>query len=146
MRRLANSDVSRLNAVRSLIRKHPKLIVFYNFDYELEILRTLSDQIRVAEWNGHKHEEIPKSSEWVYLVQYQSGAEGWNCVETDSMCFYSLTYSYKLWHQAHGRIDRLNSPYEDLHYYVLRSDSPIDHAVWKALRTKRSFNEREFRL
>jgi hypothetical protein len=146
MRRLANSDVSRLNAVRSLIRKHPKLIVFYNFDYELEILRILSDQIRVAEWNGHKHEEIPKTDSWVYLVQYQSGAEGWNCVETDSMCFYSLTYSYKLWHQAHGRIDRLNSPYEDLHYYVLRSDAPIDHAVWKALRTKRSFNEREFRL
>jgi hypothetical protein len=145
MRQLVNSSLSRLEAIYSLMQKHPRLIVFYNYNYELEILRLLASSTTLAEWNGHKHEPIPETDSWVYLVQYQSGAEGWNCVETNAMCFYSLTYSYKLWEQAQGRIDRLNSPYTDLHYYVLRSDSAIDAAVWQALKQKRNFNEREFR-
>jgi hypothetical protein len=147
MRKISNSSLDRLDAVLTLLKKHPRLIVFYNFDYELEQLRTIADMgVPTAEWNGHRHEEIPKSNEWLYLVQYQAGAEGWNCTTTDSMCFYSLTYSYKLWEQAFGRIDRLNTPYDYLHYYILMSDAAIDHAVWRALRSKKSFNEKEFKL
>jgi superfamily II DNA or RNA helicase len=145
-REIANSSLDRLNAVHALLKKHPRLIVFYNFNYELETLRTLvSSGAVVAEWNGHKHEEIPDTERWVYLVQYQSGSEGWNCTSTDATLFYSLTYSYKTWQQAFGRIDRLNTPYYDLHYYVLRSDSSIDHAIWRALKHKKNFNERDFR-
>ena len=231
MRRVVNSDSSRLRAVRGLLSKHPKLIVFYNFDYELEILRTLippsqmastgahsslsagrsqlerssdtsgtsstggkdwnyllspnglnpnaqflektknnsettrkrsssstesrtpsnletthSTTFAVAEWNGHKHEEIPKTDRWVYLVQYRAGAEGWNCIETDAICFYSQTYSYRDWWQAHGRIDRLNTPFVDLWYYHLVSRSLIDKAIRKALKVKKSFNEKDLKL
>lgn len=146
MRRVVNSDVSRLEAVLGLMEKHPRLIVFYNHNPELEMLRTLSDLIPIAEWNGHKHQEIPNTDRWLYLVQYQSGSEGWNCTSTDAMVFYSLTYSYKMWHQAHGRTDRLDTPFTDLHYYVLRSDSPIDIAVWRALSHKKNFNERDLTL
>lgn len=193
MRKVVNSDSSRLRATQSLMEKHPKLIVFYNFDYELDLLRTLenptvsqhttgTDQsisgkqtkslggkqtqpkphspeksvkklsvfpsttdsgttFSVAEWNGHNHHPLPTSDRWVYLVQYVAGSEGWNCVETDAMVFYSLTYSYKNWHQAHGRIDRLNTPFIDLFYYTLKSNSAIDQAVAKSLRGKKSFNE-----
>jgi len=146
MRKVVNSDVSRLEMVRQLLTKHDKLIVFYNFDYELHSLRTLAHMngVSLAEWNGHRHEAVPTTGRWVYLVQYAAGAEGWNCVTTDAMCFYSLTYSYKMFHQAHGRIDRLNTPFTDLHYYVLKSKSVIDMAVWRSLRDKRSFNERKF--
>lgn len=261
MRKVVNSDSSRLQAVRSLLHKHPRLIVFYNFDYELEILRTLAhatpeemdpassvptsdalssslevftwseeEQLRelaeararlsgtstptslstpetstgstasmdtsataieepssataakpstadftvaewnesvtsedstlpaqplkvaetrdasfaIAEWNGHKHQPIPETDRWVYLVQYAAGAEGWNCTSTDAMCFYSLPYSYKLFHQAHGRIDRLNTKFRDLRYYVLLSKSRIDVSVRKSLKVKKSFNESSF--
>jgi hypothetical protein len=232
MRKVVNSNTSRLEAVSTLIQKHPKLIVFYNFDYELEILRTLapeeskdhhqlqetlgedpfdetdylletdSDQAKdstsssgerlgkstsqsseskmrklssgnsdslggklpaaipsvhkqdivvegapvsfeIAEWNGHKHEPIPKTDSWLYLVQYRAGAEGWNCVETDAMVFFSQTYSWKDHWQAHGRIDRMNTPFVNLYYYYFVSDSLIDKAIRKALRAKRSFNERD---
>jgi hypothetical protein len=144
MRRVVYSDPSRLTAVRGALKKHPKLIVFYNFDYELEILRGLSDEVTVAEWNGKKHEPIPDSDRWLYLVQYVAGAEGWNCITTDATLFYSLTYSYKNWHQAHGRIDRLNTPFKDLHYYVLLAKSAIDPAVMASLKAKKSFNEVRF--
>ena len=248
-RRLVATDPSRIATVREILKKHPRVIVFYNFDYELEELRTLatssknptddatnlsawstagfagssfpdsetsrqndqivthssarktgggsrstaksgqpssdstedsssrsmtstgtdipgerslpSEQNRgstgeqssepcgttsivVAEWNGHKHEPVPTSERWVYLVQYLAGSEGWNCTTTDTMVFYSLTYSYKNWHQAFGRIDRLNTPFTDLHYYALVSKSWIDQAVRKSLRGKKSFNESSF--
>lgn len=145
MRRVVNEDPSRLRALSELLRRHPRLVVFYTFNYELEGLRTLQNgSTVVAEWNGHKHEPIPTSDSWVYLVQYMAGSEGWNCVETDTVVFYSLTYSYKMWEQAHGRIDRLNTPFIDLWYYVLRSKSVIDHVIWRALKDKKNFNEKGF--
>jgi hypothetical protein len=201
LRKVVNSDSSRLREVRSLLSSHPKLIVFYNFDYELEALRSLAEwpiqehagtgssklgspprfsgwlssapavgqtcpiprpgkgrstdttsiidsgscpQLEVSEWNGHKHQRVPTSDRWVYLVQYTAGAEGWNCTSTDATLFYSLPYSYKIWHQAHGRIDRLDTPFSVLHYYVLRSGSFIDNAITKTLNGKRSFNESRF--
>ena len=193
MRKVVNSDKSRLDILRELLDTHKRLIVFYNFDYELDLLRSLTSPLNslenptktlniletasisdlkeprqknsistilldskleinntdpkmlksfsVAEWNGHKHEAIPETESWLYLVQYSAGAEGWNCTSTNAMVFYSLTYSYKLWHQAHGRIDRLNTDYSDLYYYTLMSDSVIDKAIGECLSNKKSFNE-----
>ena len=145
-RKLVNSHTSRVAAIKMLMKQHPRLIVFYNFDFELEILRKIgeSSDCDFAEWNGHKHQEIPQSKKWLYVVQYMAGAEGWNCVDTDAMAFFSLSYSYKLWEQAHGRIDRMNSPFSDLYYYVLRSNSIIDRVVWQALKAKKSFNVKAF--
>jgi hypothetical protein len=141
MRKVSNSNSSRIARIRDLLIEHPKMIIFYNFDYELEILRGL--EVTIAEWNGHKHEAIPEGDEWVYLVQYAAGAEGWNCIATDTMIFYSLNYSYRAFEQAKGRIDRLNTPYVDLYYYILRSASVIDRAIYKALEGKHNFNERK---
>lgn len=145
MRKVVNSDSSRLTTLVDLIATHPKVIVFYNFDYELEILRTLSGPV-IAEWNGHKHEKLPVGDSWVYLVQYVAGAEAWNCTTTDTVIFYSLTYSYKNFEQAQGRIDRLDTPFCNLHYYVFVSDSIIDRSILKNLRNKEDFNERKILL
>jgi hypothetical protein len=183
IRRVANTDPSRLERIRDLLIEHPKMIIFYNFDYELEILRTLCrtspkrnrdmaltrtggssglstatagelgptsgtqpvlESYAVAEWNGHKHEKIPEGNEWVYLVQYSAGSEGWNCTETDTVVFYSLTYSYRMFEQSHGRIDRLDTPYTDLWYFVLKSATNIDRSIFETLLKKENFNEGKF--
>ncbi len=144
MRRIVNSDPSRLEMVKKLTTMHPKLIIFYNFNYELEILRTLAPEYTVGEWNGHRKTPIPPTDEWVYLVQYVAGSEAWECTSTDGMCMYSLTYSYKNFMQCQGRIDRINSTYQNFYYYILVSFAPIDLAIRKSLSEKKSFNEREF--
>lgn len=146
LRRLVNSDESRQVALLQIIEEHPKAIIFYNFDYELDILKKLyyGEDFEIAEWNGHKHQEVPKGDKWVYLVQYTAGNEGWNCVRTDTIIFYSQNYSYKVMTQAAGRIDRLNTPYKDLYYYHIKSRSGIDLAISKALKNKKKFNERKF--
>ena len=146
-RRIVNEDESRQVALLELFEKHPKMIIFYSFNYELDILKGVFGGLRgveVAEWNGHKHQPIPKSFSWVYLVQYTAGAEGWNCITTDTIVFFSQNYSYKIMQQSAGRIDRLNTPYTDLYYYHLKSRSGIDLAISKALREKRNFNERKY--
>ena len=143
LRRIVNTDQSRQAVLLNLFEKHPKMIIFYNFDYELEILRGLyyGENVEVAEWNGHKHQPIPEGTNWVYLVQYTAGAEGWNCIRTDTIVFYSQNYSYKIMQQSAGRIDRLNTPYRRLYYYHLKSRSGIDLAISKALGNKKKFNE-----
>jgi hypothetical protein len=190
MRRSVNTSSSRLERIRELLTKHPRMIIFYNFDYELEILRglgpsadasvsrckeheppwppwetgptggssgpitataeetgcmsSLSSSYALAEWNGHKHQPIPDTESWVYLVQYNSGAEGWNCTSTDAVVFYSLTYSYRMFEQAKGRIDRLDTPFTDLYYYVLSSSSGLDLAIKTAQKAKKNFNETQW--
>jgi hypothetical protein len=142
-RRVVNSDMSRLHKIEELGEKHPRMIIFYNFNYELEMLRTLhtSMDIKVAEWNGHQHDPVPEDDRWLYLVQYQAGAEGWNCTTTDCIVFYSLTYSHKIFEQSQGRIDRLDTPFVDLWYYILMSQAKIDKLIWRSLSTKKNFHE-----
>jgi hypothetical protein len=148
MRKLVNSDPERCKQVEELHKKHPRLIIFYNFNYELDALRELAEKMQVpmAEWNGQKHQDIPEGDSWLYLVQYTAGAEGWNCITTDATVFFSLNYSYKINEQAKGRIDRLNTPYTDLYYYIIRSNTMIDTAIMKALAQKKNFNENDFKL
>ena len=146
LRKIVNTDESRAVKLLELFETHQKMIVFYNFDYELEILKNLyyGEDVVVAEWNGHKHEPTPTACKWVYLVQYTAGAEGWNCITTDTIVFFSQNYSYKIMHQSAGRIDRLNTPFKDLYYYHLKSRSGIDLAIAKALNSKKKFNESSF--
>lgn len=140
-RKIVNTDTSRQIALLEIIEKHPKAIIFYNFDYELELLKQILSGYEIAEWNGHKHQPIPTGSAWVYLVQYNAGAEGWNCITTDTIVFFSQNYSYKIMSQSAGRIDRMNTPFTDLYYYHLKSRSGIDLAINKALKEKKTFNE-----
>lgn len=146
LRRVVNEDPSRQVALLELFEKHPKMIVFYNFDYERELLKGLyyGKDVEVAEWNGHKHQPVPTSKSFVYLVQYTAGAEGWNCITTDTIVFFSQNYSYKIMEQSSGRIDRLNTPYTNLYYYHLKTRSGIDLAISRALKEKKRFNERKF--
>lgn len=145
LHKVVNSDPSRTSAITNIMTKHPKVIIFYNYDYELLILRNLfKDFKNVAEWNGHKHEPVPSGDSWAFLVQYTSGCEGWNCTTTDTIIFYSQNYSYKVMEQAAGRIDRINTPYKDLYYFYLKSTAKIDKAISVALSKKKKFNEKAF--
>ena len=145
-RKIVNSHPSRLNMVYDIALEKNRVIIFYNFDYELELLHQLFDEsvFTVAEWNGHKHQPVPESTRWVYFVQYTAGSEAWNCITTDTIIFFSQNYSYKVMKQASGRINRLNTPYKDLYYYHLKSRSGIDVAISKALKSKKKFNETRF--
>lgn len=143
LRTIVTSDESRAVNLLEIVEKHPRAIIFYNYDYELEILKNLyyGEGVEIAEWNGHIHQPIPNRKKWIYLVQYNAGAEGWNCIKTDTIIFFSESYSYKIMAQAAGRIDRLNTPFKTLYYYHLTSKSPIELSVRRALNQKQAFSE-----
>ena len=147
LRKICYSDESRAEALLNIFEKHNKLIVFYNFDYELEIIKNIDfgEDVVIAELNGHRHDPEPFSnSKWIYLVQYNAGSEAWNCIKTDTMVFYSQNYSYKMMKQASGRIDRLTTPYKELKYFHLKCRSPIELRITRALAQKKNFNESAF--
>lgn len=146
LRKIVNSDPSRIEDILGIFKEHPRLIIFYNYDYELDILLSINfgDCIPVKQKNGHRHDPLPEGDSWVYLVNYGSGAEAWNCITTDAIVFYSQNYSYRVMIQSMGRIDRSNTPYVDLYYYILRSTAPIELSIARALATKKKFNESKF--
>lgn len=146
LRRVVNSNNSKIEKLKTILEDHKKLIIFYNFNYELDALREFAQGIGIdmGEWNGQLHQQIPETDSWLYLVQYNAGAEGWNCVATNTMVFFSLNHSYRMTHQAAGRIDRRNTQFTDLNYYYLYSDSSIDRSILKALKEKKDFNEKNF--
>lgn len=148
MRRIAFGDISRVEKCIELHEVHPRIIIFYDYNFELDMLIDMCEEngYTYAQWNGHKHEDIPDEAHWLYLVQYTSGCEAWCCTSTNSMIFFNNNYSWKKMKQAAGRIDRRNTPYHELHYYHLTSSSYIDKRINNALNTKKEFNDvREFR-
>lgn len=146
LRRVSNEDSSRLLELEKIIKDKQKLIVFYNFNYELTLLRDFFERhgFKIGEWNGQCHTELPTGERWVYLCQYTAACEGWSCITTDTLIFFSQNYSYKVFEQASGRIDRITTPYKDLYYYCFRCSSPIDIAIKRALKLKKNFNEKIF--
>lgn len=146
LRRIVNASDDRINYIRKVLAKGGRYIVFYNFNYELDILRSLCDEANYtySEWNGHKHDSLPTTDNWLYLVQYTAGSEGWNCTDTNQMIFYSVNHAYKKMEQAEGRIDRMNTPFTDLYYTYLTSDSLVDKSILDAVQKKKRFNETMF--
>ena len=143
LRKITATDEDRQFNAKFLMDIHDRLIIFYNYNYERDVLIDLANQLGKPywEWNGHAHQKLPEQDTWLYIVQYTAGAEGWNCITTNTILFYSLNYSYKIVEQAEGRIDRLNTKYTDLEYYFLTSHSGIDKDIYKAIKTKEKFNE-----
>ena len=145
-RRIVNTDPSRITKLNELLFFHQKVIVFYNFNYERDMILDLLHELNLpyGEWNGKMHTSIPETERWAYIVQYNAGSEGWNCSDTNVIIFYSLNYSYRMTHQAAGRIDRRNTPFKDLYYYYFYSKSSIDGAILKSLEKKKDFNEKKY--
>lgn len=143
LRKVVATDDDRIFNAKVLMDIYDRIIVFYNYNYERDILIRIANELgkEYWEWNGHAHQEVPNLDNWLYFVQYTAGAEGWNCITTNTILFYSMNYSYKITEQAEGRIDRLNTKYVDLEYYFLTSNASVDKDVYKAIRTKQKFNE-----
>ena len=148
LRRIVGETTYKLEALWELFNAHPKMIVFYNYDYELSMLRKWCEfeKIEWGEWNGHRHEGVPRGKRWVYLCQYTAAGEGWNCTSTDTLVFFSQNYSYKLMEQSAGRIDRMNTKFIDLYYYTLMTNSSIDKQISDAIKRKKIFQERDLVL
>lgn len=142
IRKVVNNDATRKWAANWIMQLYHRIIIFYNYDFELGILIDICQEtgLNYRQYNGHAHETVDDLDSWVYLVHYTSGAEAWENTECNTMMFYSLNYSWRIMEQCEGRIDRLNTPFKDLEYYYLESNAPIDRDIRRAVKNKKDFN------
>ena len=142
IRKTVATDPDRKLNAKIMMDAHDRLIIFYNYNYERDVLIEIAEELgkEYFEWNGHAHEDIPDQEQWLYFVQYTAGAEGWNCISTNVIMFYSVNYSFRYMEQAEGRIDRINTPYNVLEYYYLTSHSQIEKDILSTVNRKKNFN------
>jgi SNF2 family DNA or RNA helicase len=124
-----------------------RLIVFYNFNDELEAMRSVVRKLRkpYSIVNGSQktlrsYEECDDS---VTFVQYQAGAMGLNLQKSCKMVFFTLSLSSELFEQAKKRIHRIGQE-KPCFYYILMCKGSIEEKILATLEMRKDYTEALF--
>ena len=142
-------DKSKLDWMRDFLEGYDeRVVVFYNYNAELEQLKQLLERLDrpYSEYNGHRKDlrAFQESSEGVVLANYGSASTGINdFVIASTMVMYSLTTSYIDFEQAKKRIDRIGQTKKPLFYFLIMKGT-IDARVYHSLQEGKDFDERMY--
>lgn len=126
------------------------VVIFYSYICEreaiLRMLRKNHPKRAIYRVDGEKH-QLPQKEDWsslertVTLAQYQSGSTGVEMTYADTIVFFSPTYSYTLYHQSVGRIERIGQG-KKMTVYKLCQPATVERDIWLAIKEKRDFSEK----
>lgn len=137
---------AKLSAVADLISStEDRLIIFYNFNAELEALRKICGDRPVSVVNGAAKDlqAYEEKDESVTLIQYQAGAYGLNLQKARRVIYFTLPESSELFEQSRKRIHRIGQE-QKCFYYLPICQGSIEEKILKTLRMRRDYNDRLF--
>lgn len=145
-RQLCNSKDKQQAFIDLINSINDRVVVFYNFDSELDTLKTLVKDRPIAEVNGHTNTEqiYHDNDNCVLFVQYQAGARGLNLQDGNKIIYYSLTLSSDLFEQSKKRIHRIGTKYPCF-YWILQTKDSVEESIYKSLNRQEDYNEELFK-
>ena len=137
----------KLEAFKELVEStNDRLIVFYNFNAELDALKNIVNDRPISEVNGHCKDLTAYEQEdnSITFIQYQAGAMGLNLQKANKIIYFTLTDKCEDWMQSQKRIHRLKQD-KPCFYYILMCKDSVEEQVYKSLERGVDFTDELFK-
>lgn len=140
----------KLQAFKDLLSStEDRVIVFYNFNEELERLKEIIIDLErpFSQVNGHvkdtkAYEEADNS---VTLIQYQAGAMGLDFQKANKVIYFTLPLMSELFEQSKKRTHRIGQT-RPCFYYILTVKNSVECRIKETLEMRKDYTDDLFEL
>lgn len=123
-----------------------RVIIFYNFNTELEALRKVLFDRPISIVNGQIKDlkAYENNDNSVTLIQYQAGAMGLNLQKANRIIYFSLPERSELFEQSKARICRIGQE-KQCYYHIMMCHKSVEEKIYECLLMRKDYTDELFR-
>ena len=123
-----------------------RVIIFYNFNTELEALRKVLFDRTISIVNGQVKDlkAYENNDNSVTLIQYQAGAMGLNLQMANRIIYFSLPERSELFEQSKARICRIGQE-KQCYYHIMMCHKSVEEKIYECLLMRKDYTDELFR-
>ena len=123
-----------------------RVIIFYNFNTELEALRKVLFDRPISIVNGQVKDlkAYENNDNSVTLIQYQAGAMGLNLQKANRIIYFSLPERSELFEQSKARICRIGQE-KQCYYHIMMCHKSVEEKIYECLLMRKDYTDELFR-